>query len=81
MGGCILSRIFNVNIFLRNLATDNVEKVPLYDRARQVSTIGEVVERKAIVVSYSNEVQWEVQINCSDPAGNLLVKYDTATVK
>ena len=70
-----------MNIFLRNLATDNVEKVPLYDRARQVSTIGEVVKRKAIVVSYSNEVQWEVQINCSDPAGNLLVKYDVATVK
>ena len=63
------------------MATDNVEKVPLFDRASQVRTIGEVVERKAIVVSYSNEVGWEVQINCSDPAGNLLVKYDEATVK
>ena len=58
------------------MATDNVEKVPLFDRVKLVKTIGEVVERKTIVVSYSNDVEWEVQINCSDPAGNLLVKYD-----
>ena len=58
------------------MATDSVQKIPMFDRARLVSTIGEVVERKTIVVAYSNEVGWEVQINCSDPAGNLLVKYD-----
>ena len=58
------------------MATENVEKIPLFDRAKLVSTIGEVVERKTIAVSYSNEVEWEALINCTDPAGNLLVKYE-----
>ena len=63
-------------MFFRNLATDNVVKIPPFDRARLVSTIADAVERKVVVVAYSNEVGWEVRINCTDTAGNLLVPGD-----
>ena len=62
-----------MNLF-RNLVTDNnVEKFPQFDHALLVKMVADVVDRKVVVVTYSNEVGWEVRINCTDPAGNLLV--------
>ena len=65
----------NEKNFHRNLITDeNVEKFPDFNPALIVGFVAEVAAREAVMVTYSNEVGWEVQINWTDPAGNRMVQ-------
>ena len=65
----------NEKNFHRNLLTDeNVEKFPDFNPALIVGFVAEVAAREAVMVTYSIEVGWEVQINWTDPAGNRMVQ-------
>ena len=51
-------------INIRNLVTDeNVEKFPDFNPAIIVGFVAEVAACEAVMVTYSNEVSWEVRIN------------------
>ena len=68
------STCFYESLEFRNLATDNVNKLPLTKREGLPPLISDVVNQKGIVIGYSNDLGMEVNINCTFPNGERMVE-------
>ena len=51
-----------------------MKKVSLTNRAGLPPIVAEVVESKGVVIGYSNDLGMEVNINCTDPTGQPMVR-------
>ena len=59
--------------YFRNLATDNVAKLPLTNRPGLPPLVSNVENNHGIVIGYSNDLGMEVNINCTLPNGDKTV--------
>ena len=57
-------------MFIRNLATDNVPKLPMADRWGLPPLFNGVVQGQGILIAYSNEIDAEVNLNYTLPNGD-----------
>ena len=64
----------NLQSFARNLATDSVAKLPMAERWGLPPLIRDVVKSKGIVIGYSNDLEMEVNLNCTLPNGDKTVE-------
>ena len=60
-------------MIIRNLATDNVPKLPIADRWGFPPLIREVAQSKGILIGYSNDIDMETNLNYSLPNGERTV--------
>ena len=68
-----------MKFYVRNLATDSVPKLPIADRGGLPPLIQDVVESKGILIGYSNDLDMEVNLNCTLPTGDKTVEYNVVT--
>ena len=63
-----------LDLISRHLASDNIAKLPMNEREGLPPLISSVINNQGIVIGYSNDMEMEVNINCTFPNGDRTVE-------